>query len=102
MVFSDQPWFIMFYAPWCPHCQSLAPIWNEVFQKHHEELGMAKVDCTDDYNHELCIQFKIGSYPTLVLLNEYDYFGYDGSLDYDAIVQFALSERKGFKESAKD
>ena len=45
-VIGDKPWMIDFFAPWCPHCQHLAPTWDELHQKHEEELNVAKVDCT--------------------------------------------------------
>ena len=100
-MYSEQPWFIKFYAPWCGHCQALEPVWNEIFVNNHETLNMAKVDCADEINTELCIQFAIGGYPTLILLSGARYYDYDGRRDYESLVQFALGEGQQFL-SAKD
>lgn len=40
--------FVNFGAPWCSHCQKLAPIWDRLAQKfaNIEEIRIARVDCT--------------------------------------------------------
>ena len=46
---SQNDTFVKFYAPWCGHCQKLAPIWDELaaeFQ-HDTSVTVAKVDCID-------------------------------------------------------
>mmetsp|Transcript_9061 Transcript_9061/g.13835 ORF Transcript_9061/g.13835 Transcript_9061/m.13835 type:complete len:101 (+) Transcript_9061:3-305(+) len=48
-------WFIKFYAPWCSHCQALAPTWDLLFENHRDEVTVAKVDCTEPGNVELCV-----------------------------------------------
>ena len=64
---------IKFFAPWCGHCKTLAPIWKEVARTMTlaEEEGnslintvkVASVDCTAQPN--FCQKHKIRGYPTL-------------------------------------
>lgn len=57
--------FIKFYAPWCGHCQKLAPAWDELaksFEKD-EQVKIAKVDCTQ--HQAVCQEHEIKGYPTL-------------------------------------
>ncbi|KAG8322806.1 Thioredoxin domain-containing protein 5 [Homalodisca vitripennis] len=61
--------FVKFFAPWCSHCQTLAPKWHALAEalKDNEEVTIAKVDCTK--NH-LCSAFDVMSYPTLLWIKD--------------------------------
>jgi thioredoxin domain-containing protein 5 len=63
-------WFIKFYAPWCGHCQRLAPIWNDLATalEHDESVNIAKVDCTE--YRPLCKDFDVKGYPTLLWIED--------------------------------
>jgi len=67
MVFAPQEkgWFVKFYAPWCPHCQALAPVWDQ-FSDEHPEVNVGAVDCTDNSSKYLCVDYMISGYPTLL------------------------------------
>ena len=62
---SSRDTFIKFYAPWCGHCQKLAPTWDELAKKFEEDetVKVAKLDCTNA--ESVCQENDIKGYPTL-------------------------------------
>ena len=45
---KDSMWLVEFYAPWCGHCQKLAPSW-ELAAKHLK--GVVKLGAVDMTEH---------------------------------------------------
>ena len=45
---SGERWFMMFYAPWCAHCQKSAPVWktfaDDLTAEEKEEVSLATVN----------------------------------------------------------
>lgn len=46
LLTAGKPWFVKFYAPWCGHCKTLAPIWEELGQNLKGKINVGSVDCT--------------------------------------------------------
>ncbi|KAJ2054054.1 Thioredoxin domain-containing protein 5, partial [Coemansia sp. S155-1] len=65
---SSGPWFVKFYAPWCTHCQHLAPIWTQLGEASKGKVNIGKINCDDA--SALCAKYNVQGYPTLKLLWE--------------------------------
>ncbi|XP_028029914.1 protein disulfide-isomerase A3 [Bombyx mandarina] len=61
---SNRDALIEFYAPWCGHCQKLAPVWEELGEKlKDEEVDIIKIDATaNDWPKS---QFDVSGFPTI-------------------------------------
>lgn len=62
-------------------------------------MNVGKVDCTEEDNQELCVQFNIKGYPTVVLLKDDTFYKFGGRRDYGKLVEFALAPST-FKETS--
>ena len=91
-VLGREPWFIKFFAPWCPHCQHMQPAWETLHVDHMWDINVASVDCTTEYGKELCSLFGIRGYPTLMYLpaKSNKYHEYSGDRSLKSLSKFAL------------
>ncbi|XP_029568680.1 thioredoxin-related transmembrane protein 1 [Salmo trutta] len=85
-------WMIEFFAPWCPACQQLQPVWNE-FADWGEDMGvnMAKVDVTEQPG--LSGRFIITSLPTIYHCKDGVFRRYQGARTKDDLLSF-IDEKK--------
>jgi len=85
-------WMVKFYAPWCPACKALQPIWKE-FAGWSADLGIsiAQVDVTDSPG--LSGRFMVTALPTVYHVKEGVFRQYRGPRDKDSLLSF-VEEKK--------
>ncbi|KAM4688662.1 protein disulfide-isomerase A4 [Discoglossus pictus] len=83
---------IEFYAPWCGHCKSLEPIYNELGKKYKsdESIVIAKMDATaNDIPND---KYKASGFPTIYFApknNKQNPIKFeDGSRDLEGLSKF--------------
>jgi len=86
--------FVEFFAPWCGHCKTLAPTWEELadaFSKE-KEVVVAKVDA--DAHKELGGRFGVSGFPTIKLFKKgsTEAHDYNGGRDASDLVDYLNNE----------
>jgi len=81
---------VKFFAPWCGHCKTLAPIFQTLANTfvNEPEVNIAEVDC--DQHSDVCSKYGVGGYPTLKWFakNSAAPEDYNGGRDLDSLVNF--------------
>ena len=100
IVFSEtQDVIIELYAPWCGHCKSLAPIYEEFAQsmKDDKQLIVAKMDATAN---DLLKDYSAEGYPTIYWRSRGKNSQpekYTGDRTLEGLTKFVKLQREGYK-----
>merc|ERR1711970_142608 len=82
---------VEFYAPWCGHCKSLEPIYNQLGEKFkdHESIIIGKMDSTANELEDI----KVQGFPTIKLIQKETnkIIDYNGERTLDGFVKFLES-----------
>ncbi|KAL9014582.1 MAG: hypothetical protein Q9173_000766 [Seirophora scorigena] len=94
---------VEFFAPWCGHCKSLAPVYEELAQNFgfaSDKLVIGKVDA--DEHKDLGRKFGVQGFPTLKWFDGKSETpeAYDKGRDLDSLSRF-ITEKTGIKPKVK-
>ncbi|KAG0144665.1 hypothetical protein CROQUDRAFT_79729 [Cronartium quercuum f. sp. fusiforme G11] len=86
------PIFIKYFAPWCGHCQRLAPTWSQLAQALGKQVNIAEVNCEEVDLKSICRKEGVPGFPTLIFYQEGIKVEYPGSR--------ALADMQAFAKKA--
>lgn len=84
---TRDPWFVKFYAPWCHHCQAMAPNWAEMAKEMQGTLNVGEVNC--DIEKRLCKDARVKGYPTILFFRGGERVEYNGLRALGDLISFA-------------
>ncbi|TDZ22743.1 Uncharacterized protein C8034_v005147 [Colletotrichum sidae] len=87
VTMTQDPWFIKFYAPWCHHCQAMAPNWQQLAKEMKDKLNIGEVNC--DVESRLCKDVRLRGYPTILFFKGGERVEYDGLRGLGDFVHYA-------------
>jgi protein disulfide-isomerase A6 len=62
---SNQPAMVAFVAPWCGHCQRMAPEYSKASASANPMIPFYAIDCDEDANKPLCSEHGVRGFPTV-------------------------------------
>jgi len=100
---SGKPTLVEFFAPWCGHCKTLAPIYEELasaFEYAKDKVQVAKVDA--DAEKSLGKRFGIQGFPTLKWFDGKSDkpTDYSGGRDLESLSKF-ITDNTGVRNKQK-
>lgn len=57
--------FVKFFAPWCGHCQRLAPTWVQLSDEVAKDKDIIIAEFDADTERDIAQKYGVSGYPTL-------------------------------------
>lgn len=102
IVFAGKNVMVEFYAPWCGHCKTLAPIYEELGEAFEDDdtVVIAKMDATA--NDVPDKRFEVKGFPTLVFVKaDGTLLPFSGDRKLDAMTDF-IKENSGATSNSSE
>lgn len=94
---ADDVSVLLFAADWCKYCKAAKPVW-QAFMKEYDHVvkGTRRIICTtidctdpaDATSKKLIGQFKVDSFPTILMVKDGRVIRFDASVTKDHLDQF--------------
>lgn len=85
-------WMVEFYAPWCPACKALQPLWEDFSSWSKDlDLSVAQIDVT--LSPGLSGRFIVTALPTIFHVNNGEFRQYKGSRDKESFMSYIEDEK---------
>ena len=65
---ESKPTLMEFYADWCPHCQKMMPIVEELRVIEGDKINIMQIE--GDQNPDLMEKYHVRSYPTWIIMKD--------------------------------
>lgn len=87
---------VMFYADWCPHCQTAKPEFKKAKESAKRKYPNCKLTLLDaEKNQELSQKYEIEGYPTFKLIGKNgNVTEFESSPDYEGFMDFLKHNTK--------
>ena len=94
VIKSNNLWLVLFYAPWCGHCQQFHPEYEKLARITKGLFKLGAVNCDND--RSLAERYNVEGFPTMVFFgDDKDKFEeYKGDRKADKINEFLFEKAK--------
>lgn len=82
--------FLIFYAPWCPHCRQTVENWKEIAIQFKYRWYIGAINCDNIMNQNLCREVKLEVYPTVWIIENGKLVDKYTENNKDEIIKFIL------------
>lgn len=65
---DSKPTLLEMYATWCPHCQKMAPVVEELRVRMGDKAHIVQLD--GEKNEDVMRQYSVASYPCWILFKD--------------------------------